>query len=369
MVGGHRVDGTVGQPAPQGGAVRPGTQGRGHNGLQALLGVAVGLLGEGEILGAGLHPEVPLPGGPGLAHLRQPGGAGQVHHVHRRLPGQGGQVEQAAHRLRLAPGGAASGVVDGGRQALGPVPAPQEVHHPVVLAVGGDDQTVLLGLPEHLEQGAVVQAVVIGQIGLEAGDALPVGNLPHLPEDLTVHVLEHPVETVVDHRLPVSQAVVLLHLVPQGAALGPEGHVIHNGGGAAAGGGHGAGVEVVHRPVGPGLEIHVGVHVHPAGQDVFPGGVDALGAPGVQVFPHRLDHAVFHKHIGGKDGGLGDHGAVLDDGAHRPPPRLFRSASNKKCLRQTFFHLHHTPTASPCKGGIVPKRKARICGKTPCGAA
>ena len=62
-----------------------------------------------------------------------------------------------------------------------------------------------------------------------------------------------------------------------GAALGAEGHVIHDGGGAAAGGGHGAGVEVVHRPVGPGLEIHVGVHVHRAEAGLLAGGVDHLG--------------------------------------------------------------------------------------------
>ena len=36
-------------------------------------------------------------------------------------------------------------------------------------------------------------------------------------------MLEHAVEAVVDDRLSVGQTVVLLHLVPQGAALGAEG--------------------------------------------------------------------------------------------------------------------------------------------------
>lgn len=64
--------------------------------------------------------------------------------------------------------------------------------------------------------------------------------------------------------------------------------------------GHGAGVEVVHRPVGPGLEIHVGVHVHRAGQDVLAGGVDHLGVRGRQPRPHGLHHAVLQEQVGRK---------------------------------------------------------------------
>lgn len=108
MVGSHGVDHPVLEPLPEGVAVRLGPQGRGHDGLQALLGVCVGGLGEGEVLGAGLHAHALLPLGAGLAHLGQAGGAGQVHHVHRSLPGHGGQVEQAAHRLRLTAGGGGS---------------------------------------------------------------------------------------------------------------------------------------------------------------------------------------------------------------------------------------------------------------------
>lgn len=87
MVGGHGVDHPVLEPLPEGVAVRLGSQGRGHDGLQALLGVCVGGLGEGEVLGAGLHAHALLPLGTGLAHIGQAGGAGQVHHVHWRLPG------------------------------------------------------------------------------------------------------------------------------------------------------------------------------------------------------------------------------------------------------------------------------------------
>ena len=115
-----------------------------------------------------------------------------------------------------------------------------------------------------LMQITVSKAVAVGHIYLKAGDPLFLCNLSHFFQDLWVHMLEYTVESIVDHGISIGQPVVFLYLVPQAAVLRSEGHVIHNGGGAAAGCRNGSGVEIIDDAGNSHIQIHVGVDIHSA---------------------------------------------------------------------------------------------------------
>ena len=75
-------------------------------------------------------------------------------------------------------------------------------------------------------------------------------------------MLEHSVETIVYHGVAICQLMIFPDLMPQAAVLWSECHVIHNGGGAAAGSCNGSSVKIVNDAGDPHIQIHVGMDVY-----------------------------------------------------------------------------------------------------------
>ena len=93
--------------------------------------------------------------------------------------------------------------------------------------------------------------------------------------------------------------------------------MIDNGGGPAAGRCHGAGVKVVHRPVRACLEVHVGVYIHSAGEDILSGGIQNHRPRGVQLGADGLDHPILDEEIAVDYVALTDDLTVANQSIHR----------------------------------------------------
>ncbi len=161
----------------------------------------------------------------------------------------------------------------------------------------------------------------VGHEQLEAGDAL-VDQRVHVLERLLVDVADDLVEAVVDGALALGLGEPLVEAVAHALAVALHGEV-DDGGGAAPGCGPGAGLEVVRRDGAAEGQLHVGVAVDAAGDDVETGRVDDAFGAGLgrdrQVgarLEHRDDDLAVDEHLGRVGAGGGDHGAVLDERGH-----------------------------------------------------
>ena len=145
----------------------------------------------------------------------------------------------------------------------------------------------------HGEQDLVVGRVEDARVGheqLEAGDALA-DELVHGLEGVLVDPAEDLVEPVVDRAVPGGL------LVPRGEAVldplaEPLDGEVDDRRGAAPRGGRGARLERVGGERAAERQLHVGVHVDPAGDDVLAGRVDdALRGRGQVVAEQRSSRA------------------------------------------------------------------------------
>ena len=158
----------------------------------------------------------------------------------------------------------------------------------VVLTVHRNDDTVLLRLFQNLIELIVLQHKVISHVDFETGDPVLLCDLPHLLQDRLVDMLDHSVESIIDHCLPVCDPVIFLHLMPQAASFRAECHMIHDSGGATACRRHSSVIEIVHRPVFSYLKIHVSMYVYSSREHIFPGRVDHFCPVRLQVVPDHL---------------------------------------------------------------------------------
>ena len=280
VVGGDHGEVVGAQPLPQlvlvVVVVRP-DRGRAHVGRAVPALVEVLFEAEVEILRAGLGEHVGAVGA-GDGYLLQRLLGRQVHDVE----GGGahlGQLDGPVGGLRLELGPAHVAV--GHRVGLAPLVGllGQHVDGDPVLGVHHYEPAVagaLLHGPQDLAVVAVEHAGV-GHEELEAGDPL-VHQQVHLFEGGVGDVADDHVEAVVDGAaafgLLHAGVEALAHVEP--VALGGE---VDDGGGAAPGRGPGAGLEVVGRDGAAERQLHVGVHVHPAGHHQLAGGVDHPVSP------------------------------------------------------------------------------------------
>ena len=118
-------------------------------------------------------------------------------------------------------------------------------------------------------------------------------------------------EGVVDGRLALGAAVIVVDRRPQALALHLRGEG-HHGGGAAAGRRAGAAEEVVghHRPVA-GRLVEMAVGVDAARQHEAAARIDLL-APGGQPVAESGDPALAHADVGAEDVGGGRHRPAAD---------------------------------------------------------
>ena len=146
------------------------------------------------------------------------------------------------------------------------------VHHDHRPAVGG-----ALHRPQDLAVVAVEHAGV-GHEQLEAGDALVLGEVLHRLQRLVVDAADDLVEGVVDGALAAGLAVPLGEPLVDVLAVALHGHVDDRRD-AAPRRRPRAGLERVGGERAAERQLHVGVHVDPAGDHVLAGGVDhAVGA-------------------------------------------------------------------------------------------
>ena len=165
---------------------------------------------------------------------------------------------------------------------------------------------------------------VVGHVDLDRRVAVAEQRRQLLAQHLRGGVGDDQVERVVDGAAPVRPLVVVGHRPAQRLAL-ELAHEGHDGGVAAAGGGDGAGAEVV-GGAGTGLrrglvEVHVAVDA--AGQDEHAGGIQLLLAA-LERFAERGDASVPNADVGGEAVGGGHHGASPDnqiEAAHVSEPR------------------------------------------------
>ena len=280
----HRVQLVPGQRLPQRVPVLLPAQRRRHQRLQAFPRIIVQLFIQQQVLRAGFRPEMLLSGRPGPADFFQPFPGGQVNNVDRRLPGRPGQVQQPADRFRLCLRRPAHRMPFRLGFAFPHKPFPPVGHHPMVLAVCGDQDLLPPGPLQHLHQVQVVQPVIVGHIDFEAGNAFLPGNLRHILQRFIVHMLQHAVEAVVHRGVSVRQPVVFLHLVPGAAALRAEGHVVHNRGCPAAGRRGRSCIEIVDHPGNPHVQVHVRMDIHRSRQHNLPRRLNHLCNRGTVLF-------------------------------------------------------------------------------------
>ena len=167
------------------------------------------------------------------------------------------------------------------------------IDNAVVLAVGGNEDAILLCPGQDLHQITVSKAVAVGHIYLKAGDPLFLCNLSHFFQDLWVHMLEYTVESIVDYCISIGQSVVFLYLVPQTAVLRTEGHMIYNGCGSATGCRNGSGVKIVNDAGNAHIQIHVGVDIHSARQNILSFRLYHFGLSVGQSGSDLTDYAIF----------------------------------------------------------------------------
>ena len=131
------------------------------------------------------------------------------------------------------------------------------------------------GERQHIEHLAVVELqVVIGHVDLERGVAVADQGWQLLPQYLFRRIGNDQVEGIVDHRLAVRAAMIILDRGAQRLPLHLRGER-NDRGGPAAGRRNRAAVEIVRadRPVRRGL-VEVAMRIDPAGQYEQPGGID-----------------------------------------------------------------------------------------------
>lgn len=178
-----------------------------------------------------------------------------------------------------------------------------------------DGEAQFFGPLQNLQNAVVVYFKVVGEVELKAGHPLLVPQFLHVGQHGLIHMLDHPVQAVINDTA-LGKAAVYLPLVAQGAARRAKGHVVYDGGGAAAGGGDAAGVEVVGRAGEAHVQIKVGVGVDAAGQQVAVFGIDDGGAlKGGGLLPggvHPGNQAVFHQHRAGENRLVGGNLGVLN---------------------------------------------------------
>ena len=251
---------------------------RSHDRFQALLRILIKLLVQEQILGAGLSPDMRLPGGSCPPYFLQAFPGREMHDIDRCVPGSPGKIKESADRFRFRARWTAEGMPFCLCLPLPDELLPEKSHDPMVFTVRRDQDPLLGCALQDLHQIQVIQSVVIGHIDLEAGDPLISGNLRHVIKDAVIDMLQHPVKAVVHHSIPVRQPVIFLHLMPGTASPGTECHMIHYGRRPAAGCRHCAVVKIINDAGDPDVQVHMGVDVHCAGQDISAAGIDHLSS-------------------------------------------------------------------------------------------
>ena len=192
-----------------------------------------------------------------------------MYHINRCLSCGLGQIQETVHGFCLSLGRTADRVILRLGVALFHKLVTPVVDNTVILTVGCNEDAIFPGLGQDLHQFTVTKAITIGHIYLKAGDSLFLCNLSHLFQNLRVHMLEHTVKTIIYHGISIRQPVIFLNLVPQAAILRSKGHMIHNGGSAAAGSRNSSGVKIVNDAGNAHIQIHVGVDIHSARQNIL----------------------------------------------------------------------------------------------------
>jgi hypothetical protein len=234
--------------------------------------------------------------------------------------GRLGQADDPVGRLALEDGVAGQAVPDRAGDPSGHEVGGDDVDHGPVLGMHHDQPAVLPG-PLHGPEDVVVGAEVDARVGreeLELGDALG-DELVHLGQRGVVHVRHHHVEAVVDGRVPLGLGAPGVEPLAERATLRLRREVEHRRG-AAMGGRFRAALEGVLRERAAEGQLHVGVDVDPARDDVFPGRIDRLvgGDPGTrQVGAEQGDRLTVHEDVRGVRAGGRDDESVRDECAHR----------------------------------------------------
>ena len=176
----------------------------------------------------------------------------------------------------------------------------------------------------------IPQLVLVGEIELEAADPLLLHHGGHFVEDGVIHMLDHAVKAVVDHRLIGGVIVIAGQLVMQIAPRRAKSHVIDDGGGATTGGGTGTAEKIIATAGNPDIDVEVGVDVDAARHHVAAAGIDQLGLTiGLDSGGPRADHPVIDQQVLTIFTLCIDQHAVLDQPFH-PHPLAHPIASNSK---------------------------------------
>ena len=282
------------------------------------------VLGEGEVLGAGLQIDLLAPLAGGMGRLQAPLG-GQVDHIHRvaRLLGQS---QPAVHRLRLHNGGVGQGMAGGGELAGGLQLGDGPVNEVAVLTVAAHHAALFAhGLDDFVGHAVGDADVGVGQVHLVGGDALG-GHPGDLRDDAAVPVLDGHMEAVVAAGVAVGTGVPLVQGGLEGGPPLRLGKVQHAGG-AAGQGGFGAAFPVVGGlPDGALVHFKVGVGVDKAGEHQLARGVDDLAVSHRQAGADLGNFVPLHPQVG-LNGALGtDQSAVLNKDGHERDLLSFTAA-------------------------------------------
>ena len=191
--------------------------------------------------------------------------------------------------------------------------------HPV-LGVHHDQPAVLGGLLHRPEDGPVVavEDARVGREQLEVGDALG-DQAVHLVERRVVDVAHDHVEAVVGDGVALGLGVPGVEALAQRLALALDREVDDRGRAAERRGAR-PGLERVLRERPAERQLHVGVDVDPARDDVAAGRIDRLvgGHPGGgEVRPDLRDRLAIDEDVGDGRAVGGDDRAVGDERAHR----------------------------------------------------
>ena len=156
----------------------------------------------------------------------------------------------------------------------------------------------LLGLLHGPEDRAVVaeEDARIGGEQLEGRHAL-VDQRVHLGQDIVADVADDHVEAVVDAGLAIGLLMPGVQALAQRAASRLHGEV-DDGGGPAEGGGARPGLEGVLGEGAAERQLHVGVHVDPAGNDPLARCVDGAIGRRLQLGPDHGDLLAIDQHVG-----------------------------------------------------------------------
>jgi len=210
----------------------------------------------------------------------------------------------------------------------------QHVDRDAVLGVHHDHRPGLTGVLHGSQDLAVVgvENARVGHEQLEAGDALVVDQVGHRLQRLVVDAADDLVERIVD------RAVARRLLVPLGESVvhrltGALDGEVDDGGDAAPRRGDRAGLERVGGEGAAERQLHVGVGVDAAGDDVLVRGVD--DAVGVDAHRRGLaggedadDRLVVDQDVALGPPGRRNDRAVLDEcGAHIDTPQVLRMVS------------------------------------------